>query len=98
MIASSVPCGSGLSSSAALETATFTFLDALLEVERSTEEEKKERAFKCQKAEHEFAGVPCGIMDQLISSVGLEDHAILIDCRLTFTFGALNLLLRLLSA
>lgn len=36
----------------------------------------------CQKAEHIFAGVPCGIMDQFISVMGIEGHALLIDCKL----------------
>jgi galactokinase len=35
----------------------------------------------CQKAEHMFAGVPCGIMDQFISVMGIEGHALLIDCK-----------------
>lgn len=34
----------------------------------------------CQKAEHEYAFVPCGIMDQFISAMGVKDHALLIDC------------------
>ena len=40
-----------------------------------------EKALLCQKAEHEFAGVPCGIMDQFISVMGREDHLLLLDCR-----------------
>lgn len=35
----------------------------------------------CQKAEHEYAGVPCGIMDQFVSVMGREGHALLLDCR-----------------
>lgn len=35
----------------------------------------------CQRAEHSFAGVPCGIMDQLIALLGQKGHALLIDCR-----------------
>lgn len=35
----------------------------------------------CQRAEHKFAGMPCGIMDQLISVMGKKDHALLIDCQ-----------------
>lgn len=38
-------------------------------------------ALACQKAEHEFADMPCGIMDQFIALMGKEDHALLIDCR-----------------
>lgn len=39
------------------------------------------KAMVCQKAEHIFAGVPCGIMDQFISVMGIEGHALLIDCK-----------------
>lgn len=39
------------------------------------------KALRCQKAEHTFAGTPCGIMDQFISSLGAEGHMLLIDCR-----------------
>lgn len=39
------------------------------------------RAIDCQRAEHRWAGVPCGLMDQLASSLGVADHALLIDCR-----------------
>lgn len=41
-----------------------------------------QKAMVCQKAEHIFAGVPCGIMDQFISVMGIEGHALLIDCKL----------------
>ena len=41
----------------------------------------KEKALQCQKAEHEFPGMPCGIMDQFISTMGQKDNALLIDCR-----------------
>ena len=43
--------------------------------------DKKEKALVCQKAEHDFANVPCGIMDQFISTMGQKNYAILIDCR-----------------
>lgn len=39
------------------------------------------KALACQKAEHVFAGMPCGIMDQFISVMGKEGHVLLIDCR-----------------
>lgn len=39
------------------------------------------KALSCQKAEHTHAGVPCGIMDQFVSVLGKEGHALLIDCR-----------------
>ncbi|KOX68891.1 Galactokinase [Melipona quadrifasciata] len=67
-----------LSSSAALEVATYTFLEALTGVKSGKPEDK---ALACQRAEHDFAGVPCGIMDQFISVMGKEGHALLLDCR-----------------
>jgi galactokinase len=42
---------------------------------------KKDKALLCQKAEHDFAKVPCGIMDQFISVMGQAGTALLIDCR-----------------
>lgn len=76
IIVSNVPVGGGLSSSASLEVATYTFLEALF----GKTESSAEKALACQRAEHEFAGVPCGIMDQFISIMGEEDKALLIDC------------------
>lgn len=83
MIASSVPLGGGLSSSASLEVATYTFLEQL-----SGKEEKdlRAKALACQKAEHDFANMPCGIMDQFISVMGKKGSALLLDCRWGFTF------------
>ena len=40
-----------------------------------------DKALLCQKAEHEYAGMPCGIMDQFISVMGKQDHLLLVDCR-----------------
>jgi len=77
VIVSSVPLGGGVSSSAAVEVATFTFLEQLT----GTTVEPLKKALACQKAEHDFAGMPCGIMDQFISVMGRQDHAVLIDCR-----------------
>ncbi|XP_001600084.1 galactokinase [Nasonia vitripennis] len=77
-VTSTVPVGSGLSSSAALEVATYTFLEAMTGQVSSKPEDK---ALACQRAEHEFAGVPCGIMDQFISAMGQEGNALLLDCR-----------------
>lgn len=45
---------------------------------------RREQALLCQKAEHEFAGMPCGIMDQLISLMGQRNHALLIDCQYVY--------------
>ncbi|CAK9803855.1 GALK1 [Anthophora plagiata] len=78
VIVSSVPVGAGLSSSAALEVATYTFLEALTGVQCKKLEDK---ALACQRVEHDFAGVPCGIMDQFISVMGKEGYALLLDCK-----------------
>ena len=77
VIHSTVPFGGGLSSSAALEVATAT----LLEVITGKKLDPVEKALLCQKAEHEYAGMPCGIMDQIISVMGRENHLLLLDCR-----------------
>ncbi|HEX4123025.1 MAG TPA: galactokinase [Verrucomicrobiae bacterium] len=74
---STVPLGGGLSSSAALEVCTATLIEAVA----GKAIDPVEKALLCQKAEHEFAGVPCGIMDQFISVMGREDHLLLLDCR-----------------
>lgn len=75
MIRSSVPEGSGLSSSAALEvSAAFAFL-------RGRAFPPVDLARLCQRAEVEFVGMPCGIMDQYISIFGRENSAVQIDCR-----------------
>ncbi|KAF0290482.1 Galactokinase [Amphibalanus amphitrite] len=85
VLASTVPLGAGLSSSASLEVAMYTFLES-----RGTHWTKgkeallsslREKALQCQNAEHEFPGMPCGIMDQFISAMGRKDNALLIDCR-----------------
>ncbi len=76
-ISGNVPEGAGLSSSAAFEVAMLTALNALFDLGRSA----KELALLGQRAENEFVGVACGIMDQLISALGRRDHALLIDCR-----------------
>ncbi len=76
-IESTVPVGSGLSSSAALEVAFAT----LLEQVTGAALPRRQKALLCQRAEHEFAGVPCGIMDQFASVLGERDHFLLIDCR-----------------
>ncbi|HEX3719814.1 MAG TPA: galactokinase [Verrucomicrobiae bacterium] len=77
LLHSTVPLGGGLSSSAALEVCTATLIEAV----SGTPIDPVEKALLCQKAEHEFAGVPCGIMDQFISVMGREDHLLLLDCR-----------------
>ncbi|KAK4538199.1 hypothetical protein CDCA_CDCA16G4224 [Cyanidium caldarium] len=77
VVVSEVPTGGGVSSSAALEMATAAFLEALT----GFSVDAVQRARWGQRVEHEFAGVPCGIMDQLISSAAVDGAALLIDCR-----------------
>jgi len=74
---SDVPLGGGLSSSASLEVAVATLVEAM--AGRSFDPVKK--ALLCQQAEHHYAKMPCGIMDQLIAVMGQEGHAMLLDCR-----------------
>ncbi len=76
-IVSDVPVGSGLSSSAALEVAAAT----LLETATGRRLADADKARLCQATEHQFAGVPCGLMDMTISILGRQDHALLLDCR-----------------
>lgn len=76
-IHSTVPLGGGLSSSAALEVATATLIEAI----SCHRLDPVEKALLCQKAEHEFAGMPCGIMDQFVSVMGRKDHLLLLDCK-----------------
>jgi galactokinase len=77
LVHSTVPPGGGLSSSAALEVATATLLEAMT----GQKLDLVDKALLCQKAEHEYAGMPCGIMDQFISVMGKQDHLLLVDCR-----------------
>lgn len=77
LIRSDVPAGAGLSSSAALEVATALALGELAGAPPAG----TELADLCRKAEHEFAGVPCGIMDQFVCVLGREGFAFLLDCR-----------------
>jgi galactokinase len=77
LIDSDVPLGSGLSSSAALEVAVATLLESVT----GRVLDPAAKALLCQRAEHEFAGVPCGIMDQFASALGREGQLLLLDCR-----------------
>ena len=69
--------GAGLSSSAALETATALALQSLFGFEMS----RVDVATLCQRVEHRYASVMCGIMDQFASGIGRSNHALLLDCR-----------------
>lgn len=77
VIDSSLPYGGGLASSAALEVVTATLLEAIA----GRTLDPVEKALLCQQAEHDYAGVPCGIMDQFTSVLAQENHALLLDCR-----------------
>jgi galactokinase len=78
VVNTNVPVGGGLSSSAALEVSTLKFLEVLTS---HVHPKLSDKALICQKAEHEFAGMPCGIMDQFISVMATKGHALLIDCQ-----------------
>lgn len=78
VIAGDVPEGAGLSSSAAIEVAVAgAFRDAFALALDDTA-----LAQLCQRAENEFVGVQCGIMDQFAAALSRRDHALLIDCRM----------------
>ncbi|MET7681895.1 galactokinase [Streptomyces sp. NPDC005423] len=76
-LSSTVPTGAGLSSSAALEVVTALALNDLFELGLSAPELAK----LAQRAENDFVGVPCGIMDQTASACCEEGHALHLDCR-----------------
>jgi galactokinase len=76
VVTSNLPMGAGLSSSAAVECSTVFALNELL----GTGLDKITMVQMAQKAEHEFAGVMCGIMDQFASMFGKKDHVIKLDC------------------
>ena len=71
-----IPIGAGLSSSAAFETAVLTAMEDLYEFHMND----TEAALLCQRAENNFVGMNCGIMDQLISRTGRKDHAVFMNC------------------
>ncbi|HYK35601.1 galactokinase [Alloacidobacterium sp.] len=72
-----VPLGAGLSSSASIEVASML---AMLHV-AGVELPLPKVALLCQRAENDYVGAPCGIMDQFVSCCGAADHALLLDCR-----------------
>lgn len=104
VISGNVPIGAGLSSSAALSVASsLAFLGVCgLQIAATSINTKSdvsviqlpptELAALCQRTEHEFAGVNCGIMDPTISLLGKTDHALFLDCRsLEYRHVPLNL-------
>jgi galactokinase len=77
LVDGSVPSGAGLSSSAALECSVAVGLNELFTLNKSLED----LARATQKAENDYVGVPCGIMDQSVSLMGKTGAALLLDCR-----------------
>lgn len=74
---STLPVGAGLSSSASIEVATAVLLCRIFDLEIAP----MDLARLCKKAENEFAGVNCGILDQVSCTFGKRQHAIFLDCR-----------------
>ncbi|WP_434036406.1 galactokinase [Formosa sp. 4Alg 33] len=72
-----IPGGAGMSSSAALENSVVFGLNTVFDLGLS----KHDMILISQKAEHNYVGVNCGIMDQYASMFGIENHALLLDCR-----------------
>lgn len=88
VLSGNVPQGAGLSSSAAFEVAVATVCNAFWRLGIA----KKDIALLSQKAENQFIGVQCGIMDQFISALAEEDAALMIDCKtLDYKVVPLNL-------
>ncbi|MGI9457283.1 MAG: galactokinase [Aeoliella sp.] len=77
VICANVPLAGGLSSSAALEVATATLVEAVT----GDPLEGREKAKLCQRAENIHVGMPCGIMDQFSSALCKVDHLMQLDCR-----------------
>ena len=77
LVDGAVPLGAGLSSSAALECSVAIGLNQLFDLQYSL----KELALATQRAENDYVGMPCGIMDQSVSLMAEEGSALLLDCR-----------------
>ncbi len=82
-IEGNLPIGAGLSSSAAMEVGAILSFQAISRFEMG----RKEMALICQRAENEFVGMRCGVMDQLASLLSEEGKALFIDCRSLETKG-----------
>ncbi|CAN0061539.1 unnamed protein product [Ectocarpus fasciculatus] len=80
-VVGSVPIGGGVSSSASLSVAMATFLQGVLTSAGVSPPSPKEKAHLCRMAEHKFLNMPCGIMDQFVTSMAVPGHAMLLDCR-----------------
>ncbi len=95
VFAGDVPLGAGMSSSAALECALAVGLNSIF----NGKLDKLQLALAAQAAEHNYAGVKCGLMDQFASMFGKKDHVIKLDCRskqyeyFHFDFSGFNLVL-----
>ena len=72
-----IPIGSGMSSSAAVEGGLAFTLNKMFDIGLG----RVETALLCQRAEHNFPNVQCGIMDQFANMMGKKDHVILLDCK-----------------
>ena len=77
LICSDVPAGAGVSSSAALEVASMSALCAAAGIEPSD----MTLAAWCQRVENEIVGAPCGIMDQVTSALGNNNHLLVLQCQ-----------------
>ena len=77
VVHTTLPVGGGLASSAALEVSSALAFMSLAGAELG----RKELALACQRAEHEYAGTKCGLMDQYVALFGEERAAVLLDCR-----------------
>jgi galactokinase len=77
LLSGNVPIGAGLSSSASVEVATAYALASLF----GSSPDRRTLATLCQRAENEFVGARCGIMDQFVSAHGQSGHALMLDCR-----------------
>lgn len=78
VIGGNIPLGSGLSSSAAVEV---VMLELGLTLTGYDDMPQVDKALAGVEVEHQFIGMPCGVMDQMASAMGVASHALLIDCR-----------------